>query len=100
MAVKETKRQVRAMKSALEEKMGLKIHSRHPILAWVGRHACFMLSRFRVGVDGRIAYEKSRGRRWKRPSVTFGERVWFKPLKSYVGAFDTMREGLFPGEFV
>ncbi|CAL1158697.1 unnamed protein product, partial [Cladocopium goreaui] len=57
-----------------------------------------MISRFRVGTDGRTPYERSRGRRWKRPSVTFGERVWFKPLKSYLeGPYDTMREGMFMG---
>ena len=98
VAVRETKRQIKAMKSSLEEKLGIQVRDRHPILAWVGRHADFMISRFRVGTDGRTPYERSRGRRWKRPSVTFGERVWFKPLKSYLeGPYDTMREGMFMG---
>ncbi len=97
-AVKETKRQVKAMKSALEEKLDTKIGERHPILAWIGRHANFMISRFRVGPDGRTPYERSRGRRWLRPSVVFGERVWFKPLKSYgIGLWEGMKEGLFLG---
>ena len=98
VAVRETKGQVKAMKSALEEKLDIKIGERHPILAWIGRHANFMLSRFRVGPDGRTPYERSRGRRWLRPSVVFGERVWFKPLKSYgIGPWEGMKEGLFLG---
>lgn len=95
VAVRETKRQVKAMKSALEEKLDIKIGERHPILAWIG--IGMQTSRFRAGPDGRTPYERSR-RRWLRPSVVFGERVWFKPLKSYgIGPWEGMKEGLFLG---
>lgn len=97
-AVRETKRQVKAMKSSLEERLNYKIADRHPILSWISRQANFLLSRFRVGRDGRTPYERSRGRRWKRPSIVFGERVWFQPLKSYQkGVYDGMREGIYVG---
>ena len=97
-AVRETKRQVKAMKSSLEERLTSKIADRHPVLSWISRHANFLLSRFRVGRDGRTPYERSRGRRWKRPSIVFGERVWFQPLKSYQkGAYDGMKEGIYVG---
>ena len=85
------------MKSALEEKLKIQVNERHPILSWIGPHANFMISRLiRVGADGRTPYERRRGRRWKRPSVSFG--VWFKPLKSYVrGPYGSMRERLYLG---
>ena len=48
----ESKRQCRAMKSALQDNLGMEIHDRHPILTWMARHGNFLVSRFRVGPDG------------------------------------------------
>lgn len=83
VSVRETKRQCRAMKSYLEEKFGLQIPERHAILTWLARHGNFLMSRYRVGQDGRTSYERLKGRKWRRPMVTFGERVWFRRLQSY-----------------
>eukprot|EP00435_Cladocopium_sp_Y103_P060007 s42_g21.t1 len=64
-AVKECKRQCRAMKSALQEHIGAEIDDKHPLLSWVARHGCFLVSRYRLGQDGRTAYERLKGKRWK-----------------------------------
>ena len=52
-AVNETKKQVRAMKSWLEEKLEISINDRHAILTWLARHANFLITRYRVGQDGK-----------------------------------------------
>ena len=36
-----SKRQCRAMKSALQENLGIEVHERHPILIWLARHGTF-----------------------------------------------------------
>ena len=49
VAVKEVKRQCRAILSTLEEKMKMKISDMHSIMAWIPRHAGFLMSRLRFG---------------------------------------------------
>ena len=40
----------------------------------------FCLSRFSIKDDGRTPYQKLTGRKWNRPLVRFGERIFFRPL--------------------
>lgn len=100
VAVNETKKQVRAMKSSLQERMKKEIDEKHPIWSWVARHGNFLMSRYRLGPDGRTAYERLKGKRWKRPMVTFGEKVHFRPLKSYTKNQSDMAEQLKLGYYV
>ena len=79
-AVKEVKRMVRAILSELETKLKIEVGVDHPILAWIARHAAFLLTRFRIGEDGKSAYERTLGRPWRRPTIVFGEQVMFKPV--------------------
>jgi len=53
VAVRELKRQIRVIKSDLEEKFGRQLNDSNPILAWIPRHAGFLLRMYRVGDDGR-----------------------------------------------
>ena len=73
VAVRDQKRQVRALLSELEERYG-KIEDTHPILTWLSRHAAFCLSRFAIKDDGKTPHQHLTGRKWNRPMVTFGER--------------------------
>ena len=100
VAVRETKRQCRCMKSALEEQLGKEVGEKHPILSWLARHANFLMSRYRMGPDGRTAHERARGKRWKRPVVVFGERIWFRPLKSYMKGQSDLESKLLAGRYI
>ena len=100
VAVRESKRQCRAMKSALQEHLGVEIGEKHPILSWLARHGNFLISRYRVGQDGKTGYEKLKGKKWRRPVVTFGERVWFRPLKSYMAGKSDLEDKLYTGRYV
>ena len=53
VTVREIQKQVRVMKSALEECMKCEVLSRHPILAFLVEHAGKLMSRYQVGRDGR-----------------------------------------------
>ena len=55
VTVREIQKQVRMMKSALEERIKCDVPSRHPILAFLVEHAGRMMSRCQVGRDGRTS---------------------------------------------
>ena len=80
--------------------MGQEIPETHAILTWVARRGNFLISRYRVGADGRTPYERLKGKRWKRPMVTFGEKVWFRPLKSYTAGESDLQPKLKLGRYV
>ena len=82
VAIRDEKRQSRALLSELEEHFG-KLEDTHPLLTWLSRHAAFCLSRFSIQDDGKTPYQRLTGRKWNRPMVTFGEKVYFRPLDSY-----------------
>ena len=76
-AIREIGKEIRTLKSATESKIGRRIASNHPILAWLPAHAAFLISRYAVGADGKTAYERSRGKKYKRELVPFAERIHF-----------------------
>ena len=88
------------MKSALQEKLGMEVSDRHPIWSWLSRHANFLISRFRIGQDGKTAYERLKGKRWRRPMIVFEERVWFRPLLSYTVGRNQLQPVLDSGVYV
>ena len=78
--------------SELEEHLG-KLEDTHPLLTWLSRHAAFCLSRFKIQDDGKTPYQRLTGRKWNRPMVTFGEKVYFRPLDAYkVSKEETQKE--------
>eukprot|EP00973_Karenia_brevis_P046965 6516069-Karenia_brevis.AAC.1 len=82
VAVKLVKNQVRAMLSTLEEKLRMKVSDKHPIMSWISRHAAYLMSRLKIGTDGKTAYTRRTGRIWNRPLILFGERCFFRPIPS------------------
>ena len=59
---------IRAILSDLESKLKSKIDPNHSMLTWIARHAAFLLTRFRIGDDGKSAYQRAVGREWRRPN--------------------------------
>jgi len=80
VAVRELKICVRAVKFALEDKIGQELAGSHPILTWIPRHAGMMMSRFRIVKEGKTAYERLYGKQWNRKVLQFGERAYFRPV--------------------
>ena len=71
---------VRVFKDMLESKAGQKIPTDAVILQWLVRWAAMLHSRYRVGADGKTAYERQRGRKCKQEVVPFGEKVYYRKL--------------------
>ena len=78
-AGKEVKRQVRVLHAVLVERLGLHVPPDHPILTWLPRHAAEVISRYRVGEDGKTAEQIRTGRKWAKLALEFGERVHGRP---------------------
>ena len=76
-AVQKVQEQFRAMKDGLETRLGERIQSGNPIIPWLVAHAADTINRYHVGKDGKTAYEKWKGKEFKRTSPEAGERIHF-----------------------
>ena len=50
---RELKRQVRVLRSSLEEKLGRILKDDDPVLSWFPRHAADLMCRYKRGSDGK-----------------------------------------------
>ena len=76
VAVREIQKQIKVMKSALEERLKSEVPSTPPILAFLVERVGSFMSRYRVGRDGRTAIELPSGEPYRRQLVELEERVW------------------------
>ncbi|CAE7544146.1 unnamed protein product [Symbiodinium microadriaticum] len=71
MVILEVRQGYAAILSDLESKLKIKVDPNHSMLTWIARHAAFLLTRFRIGDDGKSAYQRAAGREWRRPTMVF-----------------------------
>ena len=62
----------------LEERLGIKIDARERIIAFIAEYAAYLRNRLRKGEDGKVAYERIKGKKPTVLGLEFGEKVWFK----------------------
>jgi len=83
--VEEAGKTVRSMakvfKDMIEERTGGELASDSKIIHWLVRWVAMLYSRYKIGTDGKTAYERQKGRKCKMEVVPFGEKVMFKRLK-------------------
>ena len=93
-AIKELEKQIRILKHSTERKQQLVIQDDHPMMAWLPDYAGFLLSRFQVSKDGKTAYERLKGKAFRRELVDFAERVSFMPIVhgGKLNKFESKRE--------
>ena len=99
-AVREVKRQIRVLHAVLEAKLGMHIPAAHPILTWLPRHAAEVMSRYRLGDDGKTAEQRRTGKRWMKTPIQFGERIHARPavaVEPKSGLVPKMVEGRYVG---
>ena len=91
---REIKRQVRVLRSSLEEKLGRILKEDDPVLSWFPRHSADLICRYKRGVDGKTPEQRRSGKQWRKPAITIGERLYYRevgegarPLKEgrYIG---------------
>ena len=68
--------QVRCLKAQLEDRLKQHVPSDHMIMAWIVRHAGWLITRYAVRADGRTGYEATRGRTFRGELAEVGERIW------------------------
>ena len=70
--------QMRVARSALEERLGMKVEVNSAVWPWLTEHVAVLLNRLEVGADGRTAYERCKGKRAKMLGYEFGEMVLWR----------------------
>ena len=68
--------------SQIEEGIREVLEAGSPVFIWAIRWAAICYSRYAVGRDGRMGYERLRGRACKAIVVPMGEKVWYKRLRA------------------
>ena len=76
--IREVKGMTRTLRCHLEEKLNKDIKLTDPIVPWMVRHAAYIITRCRIGPDGKTAMQKLKGRRVVTPMLPFAESVLFK----------------------
>ena len=100
VGVRELKRQCRALLSDLQHRLGFDVEPHHPLMLWLPRHAAFLLTRYRVGPDGKTAFERTYGKKWRIPLVRFGEHIMYRPRANRGGRRDDVAPRVSMGMYV
>ena len=77
-AVQTVEQYFRTLKSQLDERYGVKVDTRHPVLTWLCEYSMYLLNRLEVSKDGKTAYERCKGKQAKVLGLEFGEKVLWK----------------------
>ena len=89
----------KVFKIQLEARLKQELDIEAPILQWMARWAAMAISRFRVGKDGKTAYERLKGKKSKALGLEFGEELLWK-RRAERGALGKMaimwERGVFP----
>ena len=79
----------RTLKLALERRLGVGIPCSHPIMSWLIPHGAETVNKCQVGQDGRTAWERVRGKKYRGEVLEFGRRVHHRfPGKPAGGVMD------------
>jgi hypothetical protein len=94
---------IRRVKSDLEHKLNFEIDRRHPTLAWLPTYVADVISRHRLGPDGRTAEKRRTGKNWKRLAFQCGELIFVhetmpRAVHQARGSYEpAMKEGRYIG---
>ena len=97
--IREVKGQMRTMRGAMDSRYEERISPDHPALSWLARHAGSTITRYMVGIDGRTAHERLRGRIFRKEVVEFAECVWYltPQIRGSTGVGSRWSEGIWLG---
>ena len=76
--VKKLESQVRTLKLATEQEVGVKMDVQSPLFAWMVQHSADLPTRCTVGRDGRTPSESLKGKRYHGLMVPFASMVYLK----------------------
>ena len=70
--------QVRVLFLALQGRIGRKLDARGRIVYFIPEYAAYSVNRLEVGKDGKVAYERAKGKKPTVLGVEFGEKLLYK----------------------
>ncbi len=70
--------QIRVLFLGLEERLGVKLDPKWPVVTFIPEYAAYLLNRMEVGKDGKTAYERSKGKMATVFGIEFGEKLLYK----------------------
>ena len=74
--------QLRTLKLALEDDLGIEIGVHSKMFSWLSVWAATTINRYKIGVDGKTAFHRVTGVQCTRPAAEFGEQIlWKLPSK-------------------
>jgi hypothetical protein len=76
--VQDVEGQIRALWIGFQERMKRKVDTRERIVAFIPEYATYLLNRMVVGADGKVAYERIKGKKPTLLGLEFGEKVLYK----------------------
>ena len=77
----------------------MKLGDRDPTLVWMPAHCADVINKFRAGKDGKTAWERLHGKKWRKEMVQFGEMVMYRPTAGQRRPPD-LEERMKPGRFM
>ena len=77
-AVQEVEGKMRAIFLGLEERLGRKLDSRERIVAFIPEYVAYLMNRLCQGEDGKVPYERVKGKKPTVLGVEFGEKILYK----------------------
>ena len=79
--MKELAGMIRTLKDFVEHKANAKLKEDEPILAWIIEYVGILITRNKVGSDGKTAYQRLKGKRATSQVCSIGEKVLYMPVK-------------------
>ena len=76
-AIQQLQGQFRAVKDALESRVGQRISGEMSCVPWMMSHASGLINRYHIGEDGKTNYQRWKGKSFKREVAEFGECVFY-----------------------
>ena len=80
-AVKELAGMVRTLKDHVEAKTNMQLKGDQPILAWIIDYAGILITRMKVGTDGKTAYQRLKWKKATNQVTAICEKVLYMPNK-------------------
>ena len=62
----------------MDERHGVKVDTKHPVLTWLCEYSMCLLNRLEVSKDGKTAYERCKGKKARVLGFEFAEKVLWK----------------------
>ena len=87
-AVRDIEDEVRTLKAAIEDRLGIRLETKSPMLTWLVEHAAWLYKDCNECKDHKTAVERLQGGRSVKQVAEFRERILYKPLSSSGGRIE------------